>query len=188
MPELTRVNRPFQFAVLLDIGDDKNLGMAGQRKLGEEVALQWPKVPAERKVLLGCDVSIAYQQYAMFGECEFEVVDCLVIERPRDVDVRYFCRNGGGEAAYAHAHRTTPSSGSQSTKKSGHFTAVGGVGWPRRLAARFGTVLKDFVIRPKQNAISGPPRLPMREGHMRLRSSPIWIVQGPAERTSFAVI
>jgi len=44
------------------------------------VALQWPKVPAERQVLLGCDVSIAYQQYAMFGEREFEAVDCLVIE------------------------------------------------------------------------------------------------------------
>ncbi len=63
MPEVPRIAQAYGLAVLLDVGDDQHLGVAGQLEFPEHMDLQRPEAAAEINLLARRDALVAEDQH-----------------------------------------------------------------------------------------------------------------------------
>jgi len=104
VPILAGIDRAFQLAAFLDVGDDEDLGVSRQCEIADDMRLERAEVAAERDVLLGSDMRAAEKQYAVVRERPLDLLHGARRQRPTEVDARDFRAGRRGQAPHPDAH------------------------------------------------------------------------------------
>ncbi|MNC28133.1 hypothetical protein D3C75_763300 [compost metagenome] len=99
VPELAGVTQADVLAVFDDVGNDQDLGVAGEQELLEHMDLQWAEAAAEGDLLVGADALVAEHQHMVVEVGAMDTGEILGVDWYGQVQADDLGAYGTGERA-----------------------------------------------------------------------------------------